>query len=262
MSVSYCVSIETAGDFLGLALTRFNRKTGEVFHLKRYVSSGKGTQSDRLIPTLDRLLKERRLSKKQIGLVAVDVGPGSFTGVRVGVSTARALGQGLGVPVVGLSSLEAIAHVARVKETMTVVSCLPALAGECYFAVYEARPGRAAKTISLKETLKPCWKNESEFVQMLSALVLNPKKKNRAVVVVGNNAAGLKEAASSVHGLTWQSVRQPARPTAVAEIGVKKFLAQPRPRQFHYEKIRPLYLQPCWAERERAGRAEGRGHAR
>jgi tRNA threonylcarbamoyl adenosine modification protein YeaZ len=89
-------------------------------------------QSELLFPELSKLLRKSRVSKSEIGLLIVDVGPGSFTGVRVGVASARALGQALRVPVVGVSSLAAIA---RRHRGNGIVPWLPALKDEVYFQI-------------------------------------------------------------------------------------------------------------------------------
>jgi tRNA threonylcarbamoyladenosine biosynthesis protein TsaB len=137
------VAIETTGLHLGLALYRVDaakktfRSRGQVF-IKAALK-----QSDLLFPLLTRLLKKAGVTKNKIGLLIVDVGPGSFTGVRVGVATARALGQALSVPVVGVDSLEAIA---RQKKSGRVIPWLPALAGEVYHKIgKEARWGTQAE---------------------------------------------------------------------------------------------------------------------
>ena len=67
----------------------------------------------RLLPLAHRLLDDARLGWRAIERIAVGVGPGTFTGLRIGVATARGLAQSLGVDLVGVSSLRALAHAAR-----------------------------------------------------------------------------------------------------------------------------------------------------
>ncbi|MBN2382618.1 tRNA (adenosine(37)-N6)-threonylcarbamoyltransferase complex dimerization subunit type 1 TsaB [bacterium] len=68
------------------------------------------SHSSHVMNNLDRLLSSLRMSIADIGLIGVTLGPGSFTGLRIGLTTAKSLAFGLGCPIVGLSSLEALAY--------------------------------------------------------------------------------------------------------------------------------------------------------
>ena len=68
------------------------------------------THSQKLMPLIDSLLKENRLTLEKIDLFACSVGPGSFTGVRIGVSTVKAFADVTQKPVTSISSLEALAY--------------------------------------------------------------------------------------------------------------------------------------------------------
>ncbi|MBU2595703.1 tRNA (adenosine(37)-N6)-threonylcarbamoyltransferase complex dimerization subunit type 1 TsaB [Patescibacteria group bacterium] len=63
-------------------------------------------QSEELLPAIDKLLKQNKVKTENLGLVVVNIGPGSFTSTRVGVATANALSFGLGIPVVGVKDGE------------------------------------------------------------------------------------------------------------------------------------------------------------
>lgn len=65
--------------------------------------------AEALLPMVDRLMKSAGLEFEQLSRVAVVVGPGSFTGIRIGIAAARAIGLAIGIPVVGVSSLSAFA---------------------------------------------------------------------------------------------------------------------------------------------------------
>ncbi len=69
-----------------------------------------GTHSERLMPSIDRLLREASLSIDNIQGIALALGPGSFTGLRIGVSTVKGLAYALKVPVVGVPTLDALAQ--------------------------------------------------------------------------------------------------------------------------------------------------------
>lgn len=68
------------------------------------------THSQRLLPMIDTLLKETGLTPQELEMLAVTRGPGSFTGLRIGLATAKGLGLALGLPVVGVSTLRVLAH--------------------------------------------------------------------------------------------------------------------------------------------------------
>ncbi|MHB8320084.1 MAG: tRNA (adenosine(37)-N6)-threonylcarbamoyltransferase complex dimerization subunit type 1 TsaB [Acidimicrobiales bacterium] len=76
-----------------------------------WVGAGRG-HVERLAPAISNLLDETGVELAEVGVIAVDVGPGLFTGIRVGVATAKSLGQGLGVQVIAVSSLELLAWMA------------------------------------------------------------------------------------------------------------------------------------------------------
>ncbi|MCR4404220.1 MAG: tRNA (adenosine(37)-N6)-threonylcarbamoyltransferase complex dimerization subunit type 1 TsaB [Candidatus Acetothermia bacterium] len=70
-------------------------------------------QAERLLQAVDRLLELSRLQVEALELIAVSSGPGSFTGLRIGIATAKGLAQGLGIPLVGVPTPESYAR--RVK---------------------------------------------------------------------------------------------------------------------------------------------------
>src|SRR5437763_16042596 len=70
---------------------------------------GKGSRNEKLLPALDWLLGESGVDRRQIDLFAVTRGPGSFTGVRIGLATIQGLAMALGKPLCAMSTHEAIA---------------------------------------------------------------------------------------------------------------------------------------------------------
>ena len=81
------------------------------------------------------------IGMQQIGRVAVDIGPGLFTGLRVGVATAKALAAALDIPIVGCSSLELLAYPHR-RQDRLVAAVVDAKRGEVFWAL--VRPGSTA----------------------------------------------------------------------------------------------------------------------
>ena len=95
------LAIETTGKHPGAALAETEGE--RVLAYKE--AEGELNHTELLIPLISELLDEAGIRKSELGAVAVSAGPGSFTGIRVGVSTARALCQGLGIPGIRVPTL-------------------------------------------------------------------------------------------------------------------------------------------------------------
>lgn len=96
---------------------------------------GGTSHSKTLMPAIDEMLEEFCVSLSDIDGIAVDIGPGSFTGVRIGVATANGLGFGATKPVIGVNSLLALR--ASVPKTDVVASIIDAKHDNIYAAIYE-----------------------------------------------------------------------------------------------------------------------------
>jgi tRNA threonylcarbamoyladenosine biosynthesis protein TsaB len=91
--------------------------------------------ANRLLGAAEAALERAGLGWEEVDRIAVGVGPGSFTGLRIGIATARALAQARGLPLVGVSSLEALALGADAAEPL-VLAVLDARRGEAFAAAY------------------------------------------------------------------------------------------------------------------------------
>ncbi|MDR0842101.1 MAG: tRNA (adenosine(37)-N6)-threonylcarbamoyltransferase complex dimerization subunit type 1 TsaB, partial [Acidobacteriota bacterium] len=101
------------------------------------------THSALLLKSVDFLLERTGWKLQDLGLVASGVGPGSFTGIRIGVATGLGLAQSLGIPFTGVSGLDVLAHrVAVVRPDGRITILLDAHRNQVYFAEYESRAGR------------------------------------------------------------------------------------------------------------------------
>jgi tRNA threonylcarbamoyladenosine biosynthesis protein TsaB len=112
------------------------------------------TYSERLISGIDHLLQNANWAKDDLDLIAVAVGPGSFTGLRIGMATAKGLAVALGTPLVGVSSLCVMANSADVLDGK-VAAILDARRDEVYAAVYQYKDGAYAKTLMDECVLPP-----------------------------------------------------------------------------------------------------------
>ncbi len=96
--------------------------------------------AESLTPSIEFVCRQARVELSEIGAVAVDVGPGLFTGLRVGVATAKALAQALRVPVIPISSLDLLAFPARFTDRV-IAAVIDARRGELFSALYRPVPG-------------------------------------------------------------------------------------------------------------------------
>lgn len=109
---------------------------GEIV-LREETSDGARTHAERLPSDLMRLLERERTALADIDVFAVATGPGSFTGLRVGIAAMQGLAFATGKPLIGVSSLDALAWTARA--TGRIATWIDAWRGEVYAALYEGR---------------------------------------------------------------------------------------------------------------------------
>jgi tRNA threonylcarbamoyladenosine biosynthesis protein TsaB len=132
------VGIETSTPQTSVALGSEQGLLGSTL-----LSWGKG-HSEVVVPAIHHLLEWSEIRPSQIGGVAVGLGPGLFTGLRVGVSTARALAQVLHVPMVGIGSLDVLAFSVRYSR-WRIGAVTDGKRGEVFYAFYRPVPGGVAR---------------------------------------------------------------------------------------------------------------------
>ena len=106
------LALDTSSDYVSIAL--FD-KLELLAHTHQPMPAG---QAEKLLPLLQELLTKTKKRPQDISSVAVAIGPGSFTGVRIGLSTARALALALNIPVIGITNFDAAAY--NIKKQITV----------------------------------------------------------------------------------------------------------------------------------------------
>ncbi len=93
-----------------------------------------------LTPAIEFTCRQARIELSEISVVAVDLGPGLFTGLRVGVAAAKAMAHALNVPMIGVSSLDLLAFPVRFTSRL-IVAAIDARRGELFYAFYRQVPG-------------------------------------------------------------------------------------------------------------------------
>ena len=197
------------------------------------------TQSELLLPMIENLLKELKLSFSDIELFAVSAGPGSFTGVRIGVALLKGLAFGKNLPCVSISTLEALAENARGLKGI-IVPVMDARRSEFYNAIFKC-DGKELSRITEDRAI-----SASELAKELSKF-----KEDVYLVGDGYDIAKrlLSEEGASLEETPYLLRSQNA--ASIARLAYKKYLSG---EALSDSEIMPTYLRLPQAERERLER--------
>jgi tRNA threonylcarbamoyladenosine biosynthesis protein TsaB len=186
LNPSLVLGIETSGTSTGLALAARGKVVAEL------VENSTCGHNEVLLPLLDRLLESADVTVRDIAGVGVDIGPGMFTSLRVGTSTAKGLALARRVPVVGVGALWSLARTAR-----------PTLDG--VLAVVDARKHQvyAALYLDRRQTIPPSVLSPTRLLSEVGAVVPQLAKlvvagSGAAVCAAGLTAAGIEHEPSGV----------------------------------------------------------------
>lgn len=185
------------------------------------------THSENLMPLIDELLKRNNMTIKDIELLVCAVGPGSFTGIRIGVATIKPIAEILGVQVASVNSLEGLAR--NVENAETIVSMIDARNNQVYCGIFD-------KEYNQKEELMADDIN----------VVIENLKKYKNITFVGNGAILHKELLNAQ--LEECNFLQDNNQSAgnFGKIGYKKFLKNDLCTA---DTLVPIYLRKSQAER-------------
>ena len=159
--IEHLLAIETSGDVCSVALLENGKLRVEtIFRHGMHLS-------ERLISIISTLLTEAGITLSQIDAFAVGIGPGSFTGIRIGVMTAKTLADTLAKPLFGIVDMEAIAETYRGISNTNVVVILPCRADILLFAIYDVTG------VSLNEIIPPRTEPVQQIVEEVAKLDIN-----------------------------------------------------------------------------------------
>jgi tRNA threonylcarbamoyladenosine biosynthesis protein TsaB len=225
------LGIETATQQVGVAVGGHEGviATFEVARGRRH--------AEILTPAIEFTLKQADIELAEISCIAVDVGPGLFTGMRVGLAAAKALAQALRIPMIGISSLDLLAFPCRHTDRV-VVPVIDARKGEVFWSMYRQVPG------GVQQVAVPT-------VGPVDDLVADLLARSQDVLCVGDGAERYHE--EILDGYRCE-ISGPAHPP----VGALVQLAHARALREEYRRpgeIEPIYLrapdaQINWSMRE------------
>ena len=193
------------------------------------------THSETLMPLIQQLLNECSLSLNNINLLVSDIGPGSFTGIRIGVSSCKAFSDSLNIPCVGISSLEVLAY--TIKKDGIICSTIDCKNNNCYFALYELNSG------NYNVLVEPCAKSVNDVLDLL-----NSQYYNKCISFVGDGIPS--EKLHSIYNnnadseVTKKIISSYLNVENLGTAGYKKFINNNKVG----EEILPLYLKKPQAQ--------------
>jgi tRNA threonylcarbamoyladenosine biosynthesis protein TsaB len=199
-------------------------------------------RQDSVVPTLERLLSWTGLSLRQVGGISVGLGPGLFTGLRVGVETGKSLAQVLSLPIIGVASLDVLAFGVRYARRL-IGAVIDARRGEVFFAFYRSVPGGVVR--------------QGEYqVGPPAHLAAEVEALGGDVLLAGNGAILYRHEIEEVVGGVEFAASAQAYPlaSALVELTVPRFIREEYERPFD---VTPLYLRKSDAEIAWDQRARG-----
>lgn len=133
------LGVETATRRVGVVLASKEGILGRV-ELGGHADTGPPRHAERLVPAIQYCCDQMGTTLDHVSAIAVGIGPGMFTGLRVGVTTAKVLSQTLRVPMIPIPSLDLLAYPLRHAHGL-VVPAIDARRNELYYALYRPVPG-------------------------------------------------------------------------------------------------------------------------
>lgn len=210
------LSIDTASELASVALSRQGRVIDEItWHCRR-------NHTVELLPKIDRLLEGSAVSRADLTAVFVTAGPGMYTGLRVGIATAKGLARALGLPLVGVGRLELDAY-PHAASGGTIVAVHRAGRGDLAWASYAGNPWR--------EITPPRLSKPDEMARELTGPAL----------IAGEVDEELRSAVASVDGVSCGPASEEGRARSLAALGSRRLVAGAPSEP---ALLRPVYLRP------------------
>ncbi len=206
------------------------------------VSIAGAARQESVTPLLQELLHRSGLTLSRVGGIAVGVGPGLFTGLRVGVATAKTIAQVANVPLVGITSLDALAYAVR-HTSRRIAAMIDARRGEIFSAIYRTVPGGIVREGGYE-------------VHAPDRLAAELQAMPGEVLAVGNGAMLYRHVLEEIGSRVEFASPITAHPNAAAlvELAVPRLMREEHDRLYD---VVPLYLRKSDAEIAWDRRARG-----
>lgn len=215
------LSIDTSSDVCSVAILEDNNLIKEIN------KTDSKTHSENLMPLIDNLFKETGLSLSDMQAIACSIGPGSFTGIRIGIATAKAMTEVMQIPVIGVTSLETLAYLEKTQNN--IVSIIDAKNNQVYCGIFN-------NEYSLLE----------EYIADDIMEVITYIKQHLPITFVGNGATLHKELLENHLGIANNTIQTMQSAFALGKCAFDKYK---KGDVLTADTLLPLYLRKSQAER-------------
>lgn len=181
--------------------------------------------AENLTPQIEFVCRQAGISVQEIAVVAVDVGPGLFTGLRVGIAAAMATAHGLGVPMIGVSSLD-LGAFAAAQSRRLIMPCYDARRGEVFTAGYRAVPG------GVQRVSEPTVSTPDELAAELLAV-------SEDVLLLGDGARRYRETLGELRNVEFAGV-------SLDYPSARSLVELAHPRAMREEFVSPSEIEPLY----------------
>ena len=202
--------------------------------IAEYALNFKITHSQTLMPAVDSIIKASNFDIKELDYIACTSGPGSFTGLRIGAAAAKGLAHGLGINVIGVPTLEALAY--NIFETDKIIcSIMDARRSQVYNAFYEFNDGRLSEIYP-------------QEARSIDDVLLKAAGFDRKVIFLGDAVPVYKEKILSLSNAVLAP--QHCNIQRAASVAALAFVYAKEGKITAYSDFAPFYLRKSQAERE------------
>lgn len=229
------LAIDTSSETATAAVT-----DGEIL-LGECVLNHKKTHSQKLMVIIERMMNDLELDAEDIDLFAVAEGPGSFTGLRIGIATAKGLAHSVNKGVVGVSTLEALAYNLPYASGL-IVPIMDARNNQVFNGAYEWNGGEITTVIE---------PNACDIYECLD------KVQGRKVIFTGDGVNVHKELIVNMMGENALFAPVNARLSHAAAVAAAARIMAERGGVLHYTELAPKYLRLSQAEKDLIKKTEG-----
>lgn len=227
------LSMDTSADTVSVALCE------DRSIIASFTGNMKKTHSTTLLPLIDTVLSYSGVKCENIDLLAVTAGPGSFTGLRIGVATVKGLAIGNNIPSIGVSSLEALAYNFLDREGAIICPSINARRGEVYYALFKIECGKP---------MRLCEDTSDHSTELEEKL----KHYSEQILFCGDGTNILRQNFKTISVPSDNQLLLYPSAVSVALAAADKF---EREGASYADKLSPTYLKPSQAERERLEQA-------